>query len=147
MSSTVFNQSRVVQACHLPNVHVQRHIHLALTTWAVRPAIVCQTLGPCPLSAWTTGGSVGIDLDGYRAHPVPSNFLGHMSAVTTVSMTTLADAPRNIHMDVVESDAAPAGVGETGVPSFAPALCNAIFAATGKRIRDLPIKNHDLSWS
>lgn len=65
----------------------------------------------------------------------------------TYQMTTLADAPRNIHMDVVESDAAPAGVGETGVPSFAPALCNAIFAASGVRVRDLPISKHDLSWS
>jgi isoquinoline 1-oxidoreductase beta subunit len=50
-------------------------------------------------------------------------------------------------VDIVPSEAAPAGVGETGVPSTAPALCNAIFAATGKRIRNLPIKNHNLSWS
>lgn len=62
-------------------------------------------------------------------------------------MVTMQDAPQQIHIDVVASDAAPAGVGETGVASFAPALCNAIFAATGKRIRDLPLARHDLSWA
>lgn len=45
------------------------------------------------------------------------------------------------HVHLVDSHAAPSGVGEPGVPPFAPALANAIFAATGKRIRELPIGN------
>lgn len=40
---------------------------------------------------------------------------------------------------IIESDAPPAGVGEPGVPPVAPSLTNAIFAATGQRIRDLPV--------
>ncbi len=55
------------------------------------------------------------------------------------------DAPREVNVEIVASEALPAGVGEVGVPPFAPALCNAIFAATGKRIRRLPIARHDLS--
>jgi isoquinoline 1-oxidoreductase beta subunit len=39
------------------------------------------------------------------------------------------------------------GIGEPSVAPAAPALCNAIFAATGQRIRRLPLKHADLSWS
>src|SRR5262249_16924978 len=44
-----------------------------------------------------------------------------------------------VHMVEQGIDVPASGVGEPGVPPFAPALCNAIFAATGKRIRRLPI--------
>jgi isoquinoline 1-oxidoreductase beta subunit len=57
----------------------------------------------------------------------------------------MTDAPEAIEVHLVESTAPPGGVGEPGVPPFAPALCNAIFAATGKRIRALPILLYDLS--
>ncbi len=52
----------------------------------------------------------------------------------------LNEAPMETHVHIVPSSAPPAGVGEPGVPTMSPAICNAIFAATGKRIRDLPIK-------
>jgi len=59
----------------------------------------------------------------------------------------IGDAPRETSVHLVESTAPPGGAGEPGVPPFAPALCNAIFAATGKRVRSLPISQHDLSWT
>jgi isoquinoline 1-oxidoreductase beta subunit len=49
------------------------------------------------------------------------------------------DAPVHVDVQIVESSAPPAGVGEPGVPPFVPALCNAIYAATGKRVRELPL--------
>jgi len=51
-------------------------------------------------------------------------------------------APKAIHVHMIpgDYDAPLGGVGEPGVPPIAPALCNAIFAATGRRIRRLPIK-------
>ena len=55
------------------------------------------------------------------------------------------EAPVQTNVYIVDSDAPPAGVGEPGVPPFIAALCNAIFAATGKRVRDLPISRVGLS--
>lgn len=49
------------------------------------------------------------------------------------------DAPLHVDVQIVQSSEPPAGVGEPGVPPFVPALCNAIYAATGKRVRELPL--------
>ena len=60
-------------------------------------------------------------------------------------ITRMNRAPRHVDVEIVKSDAPPAGVGEPGVPPFAPALYNAVFAATGKRVRELPLSKTKLA--
>jgi isoquinoline 1-oxidoreductase subunit beta len=50
------------------------------------------------------------------------------------------EAPKTINVTIVESEDLPGGAGEPGVPPMAPALANAIFAACGQRLRDLPLR-------
>jgi isoquinoline 1-oxidoreductase subunit beta len=59
-------------------------------------------------------------------------------------MIHLADAPQ-IRVEFIRSNARLGGLGEPCVPPIAAAVANAVFAATGVRVRDLPIKNHALS--
>jgi len=60
-------------------------------------------------------------------------------------VSRITDAPMEINVHIVPSKELPAGVGEPGVPPVAPAICNALFAATGKRVRELPLKGHRLA--
>jgi len=56
----------------------------------------------------------------------------------------MKEAPRKIDVTIVDSKERHAGAGEPGAPVIAPALAGAIFSATGKRIRELPIKRTKL---
>ena len=61
-------------------------------------------------------------------------------------MLRMDETPR-IETVIVESGEALGGAGEPGTPAVAPALANAIFAATGTRIRELPVKKYDLQFT
>ena len=55
----------------------------------------------------------------------------------------MSEMPK-IEVYIIESDLHPTGIGEMGVPPIAPAVANAVFAATGKRIRHIPIRPEDI---
>ena len=73
--------------------------------------------------------------------PVESNFHNYR-------MARMVETPPRIDVHLVPSGGPKWGVvGEPGLGPFAPALTNAIFAATGKRVRKLPLKSADLRWA
>ncbi|MEL6276797.1 MAG: hypothetical protein AAFU03_16990, partial [Bacteroidota bacterium] len=59
-------------------------------------------------------------------------------SITQYDVLRMATAPQ-IETYIIDSDEYPKGVGEPGVPPATPALVNALFAATGKPIRNLPL--------
>lgn len=69
---------------------------------------------------------------------VATNFGNNATSYRVIRMNAM---PKETHVHLVDQGGPIGGVGEPGVPPIAPALCNAIFAATGKRIRTLPIGN------
>ena len=74
-----------------------------------------------------------------------TNGMVNQSNFSDYQLVRMGSAVKHTSVYIVESDAPPAGAGEPGVPPFAPALYNAIHAATGKRIREMPLSKTNLA--
>ena len=86
------------------------------------------------------GYALGMEITIENGRTTQSNFHNYR-------LLRLNQAPTEVDVHFHLTDNSPTGIGEPGLPPVIPALTNAIFAATGKRIRTLPLRNHDLSWS
>jgi isoquinoline 1-oxidoreductase beta subunit len=64
----------------------------------------------------------------------------------TFPVSRMNEYPKTVNIQFFKTKRWITGVGEEAIPPVAPAICNAVFRITGKRIRSLPLKNHDLSW-
>jgi isoquinoline 1-oxidoreductase subunit beta len=103
----------------------------------VNPLIVVNEIhGQIP---WYFGAAMWQDITITNGKIAQTNF-------DTYRMPLMRDFPKEFGVHLVKNDKWNYGVGDE-VTMVAPALCNAIFAATGKRIRSLPITKNDLSWA
>ena len=109
---------------------IERCVCVADVGLVVNPSGVEAQLMGGTIDGLSTASGLQITVDSGRVQQ--SNFDGY-------PLMRMPDAP-TVEVHVLPSAISPCGAGEMGVPSAAPALANAIYAATGKRLRNLPLR-------
>jgi isoquinoline 1-oxidoreductase subunit beta len=115
-------------------INIDKVIAVMDCGWYVNPDIIKAQVDGSIIMA--LGAAVTHEIHFLDGKAVETNFHQY-------KMPRIADI-REIEVHIIENDEKPGGVGEPGLPPFAPALCNAIFDLTGKRIRKLPFNLAEL---
>ena len=138
--AAVFNVGTYsAQVAEISVTHGKVKVHRVVTAvdcgHVVNPAIVQQQIRSAIVYGLTAALKGNITID--RGRVQQANF-------NQYDMLRIDETPQ-VEVYIVPSTENPGGIGEAGVPAIAPAVANAVFAATGKRVRRLPIRAEDLA--
>ena len=117
------------------DIHVQRLVYVADCGRPINPDGIRAQVESAAIYGISAALHDAITIN--RGRVEQSNFNDYQ-------MPRINETPK-IEVHVVPSKEAPTGIGEPGLPVVAPAICNAVFALTGKRMRRLPIGKQDLA--
>lgn len=116
------------------NVHVHRVVCAVDCGKVVNPDNIKAQMEGGIVFGLTAALKAGVTIE--NGHVQQSNFHDY-------PLLQMSEMPV-VEVHIIESDNPPTGIGEMGVPPIAPAVANAVYAATGKRVRHIPIRSEDL---